>query len=397
MRLAPVVALLLLFALPQPVLAEPERLAIGGQKILAMPADVARAAIGDPAVAGVQVLSARELMLTGKAGGRTSLQVWLKGRVGPQEYPLSVYPAEVAYRNVQVQTDIRVVEVSRRALIAAEGGFMFSRGSNNGARGVGYGAAAANVGLASDSGYGAQAGIDLLNGLPGLGILRGDASKVLSATINALSSHGFAYTLAEPSLVTLSGQAAFFLAGGEFPYPKTNDRGDVTVEFKEFGIRLHLTPTVLADERIMLKVAPEVSELDFIDGIQAAGVAVPALRVRRTDTTVQLGSGESFIISGLVSQNTIKNADKLPLLGDIPILGAFFRSTRLDRSDKELLMIVTPHLVRPIARGAELPPLPGAIYRDYQPGFLDLLFRNPQAGAPGSMPAGMGFSQEARK
>src|SRR5690606_30234506 len=116
--------------------------------------------------------------------------------------------------------------------------------------------------------------------------------------------NGYAYTLAEPSLVSLSGQTASFLAGGEFPYPVSNRDGQVQIEFKEFGVRLQLTPTILSENSIMLKVAPEVSDLDFSNGVQASGVAVPSLRVRRTDTSIQLAPGESFVISGLVSRNT---------------------------------------------------------------------------------------------
>ena len=205
---------------------------------------------------------------------------------------------------------------------------------------------------------------------------------------------GYAYTLAEPSLVALSGHTASFLAGGEFPYPASNNNGDVKIEYREFGVRLKLTPTVLDNQNIMLKVAPEVSELDFVSGIQTGGVAVPSLRVRRTDTAVQLASGESFIISGLISTRTANSADKFPGLGDIPILGAFFRSTRFEREDKELIMIVTPHLVRPLAAQARLPELPGEIYRRHQPSFGDILFGDAQpeySGKTWSSP-GVGFS-----
>ncbi len=130
----------------------------------------------------------------------------------------------------------------------------------------------------------------------------------------------------------MSGQSASFLAGGEFLIPVPNGTNDnVTIEYKEFGIRLTLTPTVMNNRRIVLKVAPEVSELDYSAGIQSGGVAVPALRVRRTDTSVMLADGESFVISGLTSSNSVSNVDKFPWLGDIPILGAFFRSTKLDK------------------------------------------------------------------
>ncbi len=150
--------------------------------------------------------------------------------------------------------------------------------------------------------------------------------------------------------------------------------GEVVVVNEKFGIRLTLTPTVMNNRRIALKVAPEVSELDYSAGIQSGGVAVPALRVRRTDTSVMLADGESFVISGLTSSNSVSNVDKFPWLGDIPILGAFFRSTKLDKDDRELLMIVTPHLVQPLAADAQLPDLPGEGLRHYDPGFSRLYF-----------------------
>ncbi len=131
---------------------------------------------------------------------------------------------------------------------------------------------------------------------------------------------------------------------------------------------------MLSRDRIALKVAPEVSDLDFSAGIQIGGVAVPALLVRRTDTTIELGDGETFVISGLVSRNLVNNVNKVPWLGDIPVLGAFFRSTSINREDKELVMIVTPHLVRPLAREAKLPPLPGAKYDNYNPNFAQTMF-----------------------
>ncbi|MFC6671229.1 type II and III secretion system protein family protein [Marinobacterium aestuariivivens] len=388
-----ILMLMLTLAVPTALQAQERNLLVGSQTTLAVPAGIERVAVGTPEVAGVQVLSSRQLLVTGKAAGETSLQVWLRGRPAPIDYQLNVYPPDVSPDSIQVQTDIKVVEVSRQALKSA--GFFFGKNTGNTTLAIG-GSALSGVESNDNGGFTLTSGSGFLADSGAFGIIAGDASRGLLGTVSALSSNGFAYTLAEPSLVSMSGQPAFFLAGGEFPFPKSSDDGEISVDFKEFGIRLQLTPTVLADQRILLKVAPEVSELNFIDGLQAAGVAVPALQVRRTDTTVQLGTGESLIISGLVSHSTMKSADRLPFLGDIPVLGAFFRSTRLDRSDKELLMIVTPHLVRPLARDAELPPLPGEIYRHYQPSFARLLFLDPAPGTPGTLPPGMGFSGEAR-
>lgn len=170
--------------------------------------------------------------------------------------------------------------------------------------------------------------------------------------------------LAEPTLVALSGQSASFLAGGELPVPEAAGLGSVTVAFKPFGIGLTVTPTVLSRERIALKVAPEASELDYSNGIPLVTSAdnvtvIPALRTRRADTTIELGDGESFVISGLVSRQTKALVNKVPMLGDLPIIGAFFRSVDYKQEDTELVIVVTPRLVRPIARGVSLP-LPGA-------------------------------------
>lgn len=193
--------------------------------------------------------------------------------------------------------------------------------------------------------------------------------------INALEGSGFAYTLARPSLVALSGQSASFLAGGEVPIPVPSAGSDnVSIEYKEFGIRLTLTPTVIGKSRIALKVAPEVSELDFTNAVNIAGTLVPALTVRRTDTSIALADGESFVISGLISTRNASQVNKFPGLGDIPILGAFFRNHSIDREERELLMIVTPHLVQPLAADAQLPTLPGEQLRNYDPNFYRMYF-----------------------
>ncbi|MBA4151099.1 MAG: secretin, partial [Acinetobacter sp.] len=194
--------------------------------------------------------------------------------------------------------------------------------------------------------------------------------------INLLESNGYAYTLSRPSLVALSGQTANFLAGGEVPVPVPQGQGgSVGIEYKEFGVRLTISPTVLSPQQILLRVAPEVSELDFTNAITIQGSIVPALRIRRTDTSISLADGESFIISGLVSRNTMSNVDKMPGLGNIPVLGAFFRSSRFESEDRELLMIVTPRLVRPIAADARLPVMPAEAWRRYSPGAGSLFWQ----------------------
>src|SRR5471032_25392 len=264
---------------------------------------------------------------------------------------------------IQVQTDIRFVEVNRTKLKEA-GTAIFGQGGNYlfGSPGT----------VATNTVPGAVSGgqsPDSTNFNIGFG---GGRFKAL---INALEGSGFAYTLARPSLVALSGQSASFLAGGEIPIPVPSAGSDtVTIEYKEFGIRLTLTPTIIGKNRIALKVAPEVSELDYSNAITIAGAQVPALTIRRTDTSVSLADGESFVISGLINTTNTSQVNKFPGLGDIPILGAFFRSSTINRTERELLMIVTPHLVKPLAADAQLPALPGEKLRNYDPNFYRMFF-----------------------
>jgi pilus assembly protein CpaC len=183
-----------------------------------------------------------------------------------------------------------------------------------------------------------------------------------SAALNLLQSNGMARVLAEPTLVALSGQSASFLAGGEIPVPTSGGLGTQSITYKPFGIGLTVTPTVISRDRIALKVAPEASELDPTNGTQIVNgdsvTIIPALRTRRADTMVELGDGESFVISGLVSRQTKAAVSKIPFLGDLPIIGSFFRGISYSQEDRELVIVVTPRLVRPIARGVTLP-LPG--------------------------------------
>lgn len=181
------------------------------------------------------------------------------------------------------------------------------------------------------------------------------------ANLGILQTDGMARILAEPTLVAQSGHSASFLAGGEFPIPIPQGLGNVTIQYKQYGIGLAVTPTVLASNRIALKVAPEASELDFTNAVTIGGIAVPALITRRTDTTIELGDGETFVIGGLISKNTLSNVDKVPFLGDLPILGVFFKSLNQTKEEKELVIMVTPRLVRPLARDTNLTAaLPGA-------------------------------------
>ncbi|MEX2532298.1 MAG: type II and III secretion system protein family protein [Gemmatimonadota bacterium] len=181
------------------------------------------------------------------------------------------------------------------------------------------------------------------------------ASNV-AAFIQALQGQGVYRSLAEPNLITVPGEEASFLAGGEFPYPMIQPTtGQVTVQFREFGILLDFTPTITNSGSIRLHVAPEVSSLDFASGVSIGGSVVPALLSRRAETTIELEDGQTFAIAGLLDSDITESVNKVPLLGDIPILGAFFRSTEARENQTEILVLVTPHFVRPMDEMPEIP------------------------------------------
>ncbi|MES2684419.1 MAG: type II and III secretion system protein family protein [Pseudomonadota bacterium] len=408
----------------------------GVHKLLRQPQAVGRVAVGDPSVAEVTVINRREILITGKKNGITSLLVWPKSgtrdapveyrlRVGPATDPLKVKsndpdlgkaridareglsgstPNLLAHQRAraealsqaqqaagseaakpvidrssidletQVMTEVKIVEVKRSTL--QQYGLNVLKNTGNTVAGL---TTPGSIGGVNPGGISAQAGFSTGSNLPianAFNLVIGNPRDGILGILSFLEQKGLARTYAEPTLTAMSGQTASFLAGGEFPVPVSQggSSGGVTIQYREFGIRLSLTPTVLSRDRIGLKVAPEVSDLDFSAGITTAGVSVPALTVRRTDTTVELGDGESFVISGLVSNSLINNANKVPWLADIPILGAFFKNISVNRSEKELVMVVTPHLVRPLARGKPRPPLPGAATDGYRPGFGHLMF-----------------------
>ena len=344
----------------------------GLQQAIQSPVAITRLAVGDPKIADVHVNGNQAFLLTGVSSGATSLMIWtacspsprqsmvfVKGKATSALTSLSLSPSEDPSLPSQVQTDIRFVEVSRTKLKEASTKFL--------GVGTNFFLSSPNILSPSEGVFKLPVSTDNFN--------VGFGGGRVKAMINALESSGFAYTLARPSLVALSGQSATFLAGGEVPIPVPSAGSDtISIEYKEFGIRLTLTPTVIDRNRITLKVAPEVSELDYSNAIAIQGIQVPALTVRRTDTSVSLADGESFVISGLISTNNRSTIAKFPGLGDIPILGAFFRDSNISREEKELLMIVTPHLVQPLAANAQLPSLPGENLRSYDPNWYRLFF-----------------------
>jgi pilus assembly protein CpaC len=178
------------------------------------------------------------------------------------------------------------------------------------------------------------------------------------AILSLLKEQGLSRILASPTLVTMSGQQAEFMVGGEYPYPIQGDSGQITIEYKTFGVMLRFTPTVVGKETITIQVEPEVSSLDTSLSVATGGVAVPGLRTRRGSTTLQLKDGQTFAMAGLLNEETRTVVSKIPFLGDIPVLGSLFTSKEFETSESELVIIVTPRLVRAMNPG-EVPRLPG--------------------------------------
>jgi pilus assembly protein CpaC len=216
-----------------------------------------------------------------------------------------------------------------------------------------------NLGIeASISGNGFGFNTFLASGNASLvsGIQRTVGPLAIDMQLEALESEGLLKVLAEPNLTALSGETASFLAGGEFPVAGVRDENGVaTVEFKPFGVSLSFTPTLLDESRISLKVRPEVSQLSSQGAVVIDGQPITAISTRRTETTVELGNGESLSIAGLLQRNDQHDLSKVPGLGDIPILGALFRSDSYRRNETELVIVVTPYIVRPTAERIALP------------------------------------------
>jgi len=248
---------------------------------------------------------------------------------------------------LQVNLKVRIAEVNRSLLKQVgvnlltkdlTGGFQFGIGQGN---------------------PGTITGAGKTFNVSSVGTTLGAAGKLFGldilSTLDLAETDGFVTTLAEPNLTALSGETASFLAGGEFPIPISQSLGSISIEYKQYGVGLAFTPIVLADGRISMRVRPEVSELSNEGSVKTGDFTVPALTTRRAETTVELGSGQSFMIAGLLRNSSSNDIEKAPFLGDLPILGALFRSTRFRRAETELVIVVTPYLVRPVSNQLALP------------------------------------------
>ncbi len=256
---------------------------------------------------------------------------------------------------LQVSLKVKIAEVSR-SLVKQIGVNLLTR---DGTGGFQFGVGQGNPGTFGTPAVGETPAVPKGFNVGATGTTLGFAGKLLGldilSTLNLSEADGLVTTLAEPTLTALSGETASFLAGGEFPIPVSQSLGAVTVEYKQYGVGLAFTPIVLADGRISMRVRPEVSELSNEGSITLNGFEVPALTTRRAETTVELGSGQSFMIAGLLRNANTNNVDKAPFLGDLPILGALFRSTKYRRAETELVIVVTPYLVRPVSNQLALP------------------------------------------
>ncbi|OAF03762.1 hypothetical protein AYJ54_24760 [Bradyrhizobium centrolobii] len=359
-------------------------------KTIHLPGPAASIFVADPTIADYQAPKNTTIFVFGKKSGRTSLfalndngealvelrvvvaqpiedlRAMLKAQVGDYPIKVSYTPAgailggtapnaevvDTAMRvtqqflgagatvinkilvagSLQVNLSVRVAELSRSAMKKLDIN-LCAFGQNG----------AFSVGLLSGSGCSSNTP----NGGGKVGIGFGAGNIGVGAVLDALANEHLASVLAEPNLTAMSGESASFLAGGEFPIPVLQENRQVSVEFRQFGISLEFIPTVLSNNQINIRVKPEVSELSTQGAVSINGMSVPALSTRRANTVVELASGQSFAIGGLIRRNFNTDIARFPWLGDVPILGALFRSSSFQKEETELVIIVTPYVVRP--------------------------------------------------
>ena len=275
----------------------------------------------------------------------------------------------------QIMLEVRFIEASRQA--SRELGVQWNMFGSGAVANVGNQVAPAQLPITSAGGSFQQPGVNtgglnvsaggstlspavaagVLSGVAPFGFLVGQlvgGKNSLDVSINALEQKGLARSLAEPNLVALSGDTASFLAGGEFPVPVPGALGVVSIDYKPYGVGLAFTPTVLRDGLINLVIKPEVSQLDTSNPVQVAGISVPPLIVRRASTTIELRDGQSFMLGGLLQNQSTTAQDQLPWVGDTPVLGALFRSSQYQKNETDLVILVTPHIIHPMAPSAPI-------------------------------------------
>jgi pilus assembly protein CpaC len=303
------------------------------------------------------------IMLTGTAPDAVTLDRAVT--IARQFAPDPINTVEVLQPQ-QIMLEVRFIEASRQA--SRELGVQWNYFGSNTLANVGSGQSASTLPITTPGGSFQQPGTvggganvlpsnlpispvvaaGVLSGAAPFGFLVSRLSNPLQVAVNALEERGLARSLAEPNLVALSGDTASFLAGGEFPVPVPGSLGTVTIVYKKYGVGLAFTPTVLNGNLINLKIQPEVSTLDTSHPVTIAGISVPPLIVRRASTTLELRDGQSFMLGGLLQNTSTTAQDQLPWIGDVPVLGSLFRSAQYLKNETDLVIIVTPHLVRPL-------------------------------------------------
>ena len=390
--------------------------AVGKALLIDTARPISRVAVGLGEVAEASAITPTEIMVNGRAPGETSLIIW-DNRGGRQFFNVTVRASSAATSDNldAIRRELALELPSQPLKVSYENGVIFLRGTvknlNGSSRAVQIASTAGKVVnllnvdvpdadpqillkcrfMSVDRNVEKQLGINLFstglgNTIGGVntgqfsppsvtpGVTGGAAATVgselnlfaffpglnLGATIQALETKGLTETLAEPNIMAVNGKEASFLAGGEFPFPVAEGTGGgttVSIEFKEFGIRLDFIPTITPRGTIRLQVAPEVSQLNFNQSIEVSGFDIPSITSRKVKTEVELSDGQSFIIGGLLDNEETENFSKIPFLGDIPILGNFFKSMQQTKSNTELIVIVTPQIVTPIGAGSALPEL----------------------------------------
>jgi pilus assembly protein CpaC len=314
-------------------------LPIGRSYPLTTPTSITRVSISNPDVADIVVVGTRELVINAKTSGETDAILWLANG-SRQHYRISVHsPSD----RMQVAIYIKIAEVRKDALrnIGVSGVW------RNGDTRVGTGI------FRSDDVFGADGKIRIPSSSGFLTVLSDFGTKNLLAFLEAEESRGRAHTLAEPNLLAGNKEEATFLAGGELPIPIVQGGGDlasnrVTIQYKEFGVRLRFLAEIVSDSLIKLAVRPEVSSLDFVNSVLLSGFRIPAFRTRRVETTVDVRRDQSMIISGLFNSEDERVRSGVPYLKDLPIIGSLFGSTRYQKNESELLIVVTPVIVDPM-------------------------------------------------
>jgi pilus assembly protein CpaC len=341
--------------------AESIRVAVGHAVVVPSDGEIRTVAIAEPSIADAAVGSERTVVVTAKAPGSTNLIIYNEnGRY--TSIAVEVYAPST---RKQVLLHVIVAEVNEQAkrqlgLDLVGAGTNFTRWIDGTLEGGLFTTKVQNP------------SIPLTVGPNTDGVLtydRNDGRLSLQAAWQALEQNGAIRTLANPTLVARSGEKASFLAGGEFPVPIAQSSavsasssgsvmvgsGSVTIEWKEYGVRVEFTPTVLDDNTVALKVAPEVSSLDWSTPVELSGFNVPVINTRKTSTAVDVRSGEHLVIGGLKQTDKIRTVKKVPLLGDIPLLGLLFKSTVTETAERELVVIVSPEIVSPVRELPELP------------------------------------------